>query len=150
MLRPLLLLAGLGVTASIAPALTCLPARADSVQFRSTVSEVDACNRAQALVPKNGIVTGMKLRQENDSNGSYAFYLPGELERLHQGQTHLDANPVWPGVELKATGWWGYLPVAGVRARGNWLNPGKYRHVERERARQWAFPQAPHPLPLNC
>ena len=73
MLRPLLLLAGLGVTASIAPALTCLPARADSVQFRSTVSEVDACNRAQALVPKNGIVTGMKLRQENDPNGSYAF-----------------------------------------------------------------------------
>ena len=73
MVRPLFLLAGLGVTASIAPALTCLPARADSVQFRSTVSEVDACNRAQALVPKNGIVTGMKLRQENDSNGSYAF-----------------------------------------------------------------------------
>ena len=73
MLRPLLLLAGLGVTASIAPALICLPARADSVQFRSTVSEVDACNRAQALVPKNGIVTGMKLRQNNDPKGSYAF-----------------------------------------------------------------------------
>jgi hypothetical protein len=24
-------------------------------------------------VPQNGIVTGMKLRQENDPNGSYAF-----------------------------------------------------------------------------
>jgi hypothetical protein len=73
MLRPLLLLAGLGLAASISPALICLPARADSVQFRSTISEVDACNRAQALVPQNGIVTGMKLRQENDPNGSYAF-----------------------------------------------------------------------------
>ena len=73
MLRPLLLLAGLGLVASISPALICLPARADSVQFRSTISEVDACNRAQALVPQNGIVTGMKLRQENDPNGSYAF-----------------------------------------------------------------------------
>jgi hypothetical protein len=73
MLRPLLLLAGLGLVASISPALICLPARADSVQFRSTISEVNACNRAQALVPQNGIVTGMKLRQENDPNGSYAF-----------------------------------------------------------------------------
>jgi hypothetical protein len=73
MLRPLLLMAGLGLVASISPALICLPARADSVQFRSTISEVDACNRAQALVPQNGIVTGMKLRQENDPNGSYAF-----------------------------------------------------------------------------
>jgi hypothetical protein len=73
MLRPLLLLAGLGLAASISPALICLPARADSVQFRSTVSEVDACNRAQALVPKNGTVTTMKVKQNNESNGSYAF-----------------------------------------------------------------------------
>jgi hypothetical protein len=31
------------------------------------------------------------------------IHLPGELELLHQGQTHLDANSVWPGVELMAT-----------------------------------------------
>jgi hypothetical protein len=73
MLRPLLLLAGLGLAASISPALICLPARADSVQFRSTVSEVDACNRAQYLVPQNGTVTTMKVKQHNESDGSYAF-----------------------------------------------------------------------------
>jgi hypothetical protein len=73
MLRPLALLAGLGLAASIAPTLVCLPARADSVQFRSTVSEVDACNRAQALVPQNGTVTTMRVKQNNESNGSYAF-----------------------------------------------------------------------------
>jgi hypothetical protein len=73
MLRPFAFLAGLGLAASIAPTLVCLPARADAVQFRSTVSEVDACNRAQALVPQNGTVTTMRVKQNNESNGSYAF-----------------------------------------------------------------------------
>ena len=38
-----------------------------------TARAVRAQLRAQALVPKNGTVTTMKVKQNNESNGSYAF-----------------------------------------------------------------------------
>ena len=47
-------------------------ARADWVRFTSRVSEVDACNQAQGLVPENSTVTTMKVRQFTDQQG-YGF-----------------------------------------------------------------------------
>lgn len=47
-------------------------ARADWVTFSSRLSEVDACNQAQYLVPQGGTVTTMQVRQFTDAQG-YGF-----------------------------------------------------------------------------
>jgi hypothetical protein len=47
-------------------------ARAEWVNYRSRVSEVDACNRAQGLMPQGAIATTMRVRQFQDQQG-YGF-----------------------------------------------------------------------------
>jgi len=48
------------------------PALAQALSYSSRVSEVDACNRAQALVPQGATVTTMQVRQFSDPQG-YGF-----------------------------------------------------------------------------
>jgi ABC-type nitrate/sulfonate/bicarbonate transport system substrate-binding protein len=68
--RPILLAmaAATASAAAFAPA----AARADWVNYSSRVSEVDACNQAQYLVPQGATVTTMKVRQFTDKQG-YGF-----------------------------------------------------------------------------
>lgn len=47
-------------------------ARADWATYSSRVSEVDACNQAQYLVPQGSIVTTMQVRPFSDRQG-YGF-----------------------------------------------------------------------------
>ena len=68
MSRLLLIALAAATGAVVAPA----AARADWVSYSSRLSEVDACNQAQYLVPQGATVTTMKVRQFNDKEG-YGF-----------------------------------------------------------------------------
>jgi hypothetical protein len=76
-----LLLGGLG----LAPA-----ALAGSNTYQSAISEVDACNQAQYLMPAKATVQGFVLK------GRHPLQLPGELDRQGQRPAHRPSDPV-PG-----------------------------------------------------
>ena len=52
-------------------ALVGLPAasRADTSAYTSAISEVDACNQAQYLMPQRAVVQGFRLDTRQDSTG---------------------------------------------------------------------------------
>lgn len=60
------------LTSAAAALLLPVGARAQGATFSSRVSEVDACNRAQALAPQGATVTGMQVRAFSDGQG-YGF-----------------------------------------------------------------------------
>ena len=72
MRRLLARLAALSLVAAAGAVLAPGAARANWVNYSSRVSEVDACNQAQYLVPQGATVTTMKVRQFSDKEG-YGF-----------------------------------------------------------------------------
>lgn len=72
MLRRSARLAAVSLAVASGAVLAPVAARADWVTTGSRVSEVDACNQAQYLVPQGATVTTMKVSQFTDQQG-YGF-----------------------------------------------------------------------------
>lgn len=90
-------LAAASLAVATGAALTPAAARADWVRYSSRISEVDACNQAQYLVPEGAMVTTMKVRQFNDEQG-YGFTCRVKWSQSPQAQpTRMPIlfGPVW-------------------------------------------------------
>ena len=91
--RGILLVLAAATTAAFAP----VAARADWVNYSSRVSEVDACNQAQYLVPQGATVTTMKVGQFTDKQG-YGFTCKVKYSQSPKAQpTRMPIlfGPVW-------------------------------------------------------
>lgn len=90
-------LAALGLALTAGALLTPAAARADWVRYTSRVSEVDACNQAQYLVPEGATVTTMQVRQVTNKDG-YGFTCRVKWSQSPQAQpTRMPIlfGPVW-------------------------------------------------------
>jgi len=94
--------------ALLCSALLVLPAagRAESSSYTSVISEVDACNQAQYLMPQRAVVQGFRLRttqQRNDVRFACTVDWSSAAKATPSGRPILLPSPV--NIPLLGSGW---------------------------------------------